>query len=494
MKHASFGLVWLLVLPPWYWGVMAPGQTAAPAGGGPTATVDAIWQEATRLEADGKFEEAAAQYAAISTDSPDWQKAAVQAAGCLEKAGKLADAVARYDAAIARNPSAYWAELALFQKARTCSAMANVAEARRCIDRLKARFPDSSSLADALLLEAQIEGRNTAAAEALVAREREATALYKQAMQADRNKDEAGAMQLLDAAILQYSGTPAALRCRDARAHLLTRHKQPEARAQAAAEFLHILMLVADSAPNSRIADTARMRLAALHHSRQDRQEAIAAYEALTRSEDKAVASRASLQLAGLHFELMQREKFSSGSLADSRWDDLRALCNRVVASEDAKPVERARAEVMIIESLAWQDRPADALAAAEAFLAKYQSSGFKQDVATVHFFAGEAAQRTKQYDKALSHFRLVIGAYGGLGEVWPGVDLVARTYFRIWETLRWTKASAEELAKAADALLTEFPESSYAKHVRIETEQDARKAEIAAKIKMRLQQAGFKE
>ena len=28
MKHASFGLVWLLVLPPWYWGVMAPGQTA----------------------------------------------------------------------------------------------------------------------------------------------------------------------------------------------------------------------------------------------------------------------------------------------------------------------------------------------------------------------------------------------------------------------------------------------------------------------------------
>ncbi|MGB9625133.1 MAG: tetratricopeptide repeat protein [Phycisphaerae bacterium] len=496
MKQLSSVFAWIALLLSVPWLSLAPAETtsAEPVAADQPVSLDTIWQEAAGLEAEGKLEEAAAKYDAIPATSPDWQRAAVQAGTCLEKAGKLAEAVARYDAAIAGNPAGYWAETATFQKARALKAQGNGAEAKQCIERIKARFPDSSSFADALLLEAQIDARDTAKAEALVAKETAATNLYKAALQADRNKDEAGARQLLDAVILRYPGTPAALRCRDARAHILTRDKRPEARTEAAAEFLHILALVADSAPNSRIAETARLRLAALHHSFKNRQDAIAAYQGLLNSEDRAVASRAALQLAGLRFELLQREKIAAPPPADSRWDDLRALCTLVAVSKDAKPIERARAELMVVESFSWQDRPAEALAAAEAFLAKYEGAEFRQDVATAHFFAGEAAQRTKQYDKALSHFRPIIEAYGGRGEIWPGVDLVARTYFRVWETLRWTRAPAEELAKAADALLTTFPGSGYSKHVQIETEQDARKAEIAAKIRTRLQQAGLKE
>ncbi|MGB9604966.1 MAG: tetratricopeptide repeat protein [Bryobacteraceae bacterium] len=423
--------MWPLVVPACCWGATALGQTAASAGGAPTASADAVWQEATRLEADGRFEEAAAQYGAIPTDSPDWQKAAVQAGGCLEKAGKLAEAVARYDAVIARNPSAYWAELALLQKARTCNAMANVAEARRCIDRLKARFPDSSSLAHALLLQAQIDGRNTAAAEALVARELEATALYRQAILADRKKDEAQAFELLDAAITRYPDTPAALRCRDARAHMLVRHRSPEERTRAGTEFLYILTLVEDSAPNSRIAEIARLRLAALHHSFRNRQDAIALYQGLLNSADKAIAGRAALQVAGLQFELMQREKLSGAPPSDRRWEELRALCAGVAGSRDATVAQRVRAEVMAIESLAWQGRDAEALAAVEVFLSKYRDIALKQDVATVHFLAGVTARKLGDYNKALRHFGWVVTAYAGEKEIWPGMDHLPRAHKR---------------------------------------------------------------
>lgn len=488
MKHLLSVSICIIPLAVSAWLSLASAQTS-----GEQSAVDAVWQEAGRLEAEGKFEEAAALYAAVPATSPAWQRAAVQAAGCLEKAGKLAEAVAGYDAAIAANPSAYWAESALFQKARTCKAQGNAAEAQRCIDRIKTRFPDSSSLADAYLLEAQMAGGDTAAAEAFVAREQEATALYKQALQADRNKDEAGALRLLETVVDQYAGIPAALRCRDARAHILVRHKGAEERTVAGAEFLHILALVADTAPNSRIAETARIRLAALHHSFENRQDAITAYQTLVNSEDKAIASRAALQLAGLQFELMQRDTISTGPLADGRWDDLRALCSLVAGSPDAKPTERVRAEVMAVESFSWQKRPADALAAAEAFLARHPGDGFKQDAATVRFFGGLAARNLKDYSKALAHFRWIIIAYAGQTEIWPGMDHLPRTYCEIWQTLRATRAPADEIAQTANALLTAFPESEYAKHVRRQTEQDQRTAETIARIKAQLRRAGFK-
>lgn len=394
----------------------------------------------------------------------------------------MPEAVAAYDDAIGVNPSAYPAEQAMIGKARAYRAMGNVAEARRCIGRIRARFPDSSSFAEAALLDARIDGRATASLEASLTRETEATALYKDAMQTDRNKDEAAAVRLLETVIDRYPDTPAALRCRDARAHILLRHRRPEEMALAGQEFLYILATVADSAPNSRIAETARMRLAAMHHSFKNRQDAIAVYEGLLNAEDKAIASRAALQLAGLQFELLQRELRSVGHVVASRWDDLRAFCSSVAQSKDAKRIEQARAEVMIVESLAWQERYAEVVAAADAFVTKYQGDELKQDVATVRFFAGEAAQSVRQYDKALGHFRWIVDAYRSQREMWPGMDHMPRTYFRIWETLRRMRAPPEEVAAAAQAIFDTFPESDYAEHVRIVTRQEAERAKLKLK------------
>lgn len=459
--------------------VVSPGWAEEPASPAPTG--GSVWDQAVALEQRGQYVDAAALYATIPSDSSDSQRAGVQAGACLENAGKPADAVTAYDAAIAKNPSAYWAEAAMFQKARAYNTLGNVAEARRCIGRVKARFPDSSSYADALLLETRMDGRNTAAAEALVAREQQATALYKQALLADRNKDEAGALQVLDAVILQYADTPAALRCRESRAHILTRHKGPQERMQASAEFLHILTLVADSAPNSRIAETARLRLAALHHSFKNRQDALALYTGLLNSEDKAIASRAALQIAGLQLELLQRERLSGTAVADSRWDDLRALCLLVSTSADANPNERVRAELMSMESLCWQDCYAEAVDAGDSFLTRYEGSEFKQDLATVRFFAGEAAQKVKQYDKALAHFRWVVDAYKGEKEIWPGMGHIPRAYFRIWDTLRRAKAPPDQIAQAAEALLAAFPQSAYSRHAQVVMQSDTEMAKAMA-------------
>lgn len=438
-----------------------------------------LLDEAAQLERQGEYEAAAAKYAAVPAGVPDSQRAALQAATCQEKAGRLADAVAAYDTAIAKNPSAYWAELALFQKARTCKALGNVADARACIAHIKQRFPDSSSLAEAAVLEAQIDGRDTTSAVAFLAREKDASGLYKQAIQADRNNGRAQTLQALDNVITRYPDTPAALRCRDARAHILTRDKSREARTEAGTEFLRILALVGDKAPNSRIAETARIRLAALCHSFTNRQDALALYQGLVNSEDKAIASRAALQIAGLHFELLQREKVSAGSVADSRWDDLRAMCSLVSDSNDAKPIERVRAQVMSIESLSWQNRYADCLAAAEAFLARNNADEPKQDIATVRFFAGKAAQEIKQYDKALVHFRWIVDACKGQKDIWEGMDHLPRTYYSIWDILRRTNAPGAEVPQAADALFAACPDSGYAKLVRVVTEQETQGAKM---------------
>jgi len=438
----------------------------------PKTVLEGLWSTATQLELDGQFEAAVNTYTAILKAEPSSRRAAYQLAYGLEKTGKRVEAAAAYDAVIAKAPFDFWAGSALWSKAQLARSAGKTDDVRKCIQNIKAFFPESPQAAKAMLLEAQVDQRDTKAAEALIARDNEARRVLGQAGAADKDKDEKLAVQLYDYIIKTYPDTPAALRAYDAKGHILVRDRQKEKVAQAVPAFQAIIDKAGVASPHSRIVENARMRLGAIHHSNGQRLEAMKAYWPNVDSPNPSIAAEAGTKYAGLAFEFVQRDIWAKNKIDDQTWDNMKVVCDKVSQLEGA-PIERkARAELMKIEMLCWRKQNAEAVKAADEYLAKYKGESLQQDIATVRFFAGEAAEEIRDYAKALQHFRWIVEAYKDQNEIWPGMDHLPRTYFRIWETLLRSKAPEADIQKAADELLSRFQDSSYTRSMLRTTKQ----------------------
>lgn len=408
-----------------------------------------------------QYQQTIQQYAAILAANPRDQEAALRLGQTYDQAGSLPEALQAYDTAVQIDPWGDWADQALSLKAQASARAGDAAEAHRCTEQLRERFPDSTEAVRAAVLEAELAGQPTAQAAALLATETEAAAVYDQGAQAAAARNDTLAIQYFDQTIAGYPGTPAWLRAHNKKGHVLIRSQRRE---DAFASFTAILDQVGQSAPHSRIALTAQTRLAALYHAAGQREQAVATYRDLV---DKAAgspfAANAGLQVAGLEFEFLHRAVAKQLPIAGDQWAELRASCSRVIAMPEAVPSERVRAHLMMVETFSWQEQPEQTAAEADRFLQTYSGDAFKQEIATARFFAGEELLKLGRYPEALEHFRWVVTAYQGQREIWPRMDHLPRTYYRIWEALERSKAPEAEIRAAANALVSNFPESSYA-------------------------------
>lgn len=438
-----------------------------PVAMGQTATVESLWQQADRLQSQSDYQAAADAFREVIErfpNSPKVSEAATRAGLCLEKAEQTSAAIEAYDRAITLRSNVYWLQVALFYKSAACLRENRQDDARQAIQQLRAEFPDSSQAVRAGIVEADLLGQDRQAAEERWLREVEATKLFNQAHQADKQNDSQAALQLLEQVVTSYPDTAAALRAWQAKGHLLLRTGN---RNEAFAAFAAILTGVGESAPQSAIVQTTKTRLAALLHASGNREDALAIYREVLSGFSPGLRSRAALQIAGLEFEVLQRERYAQKPISAEQWQRIRDLCTGVMEGETAKPAERARAHLMLVETFSWQRDPQAAVSEAERFLGQYEGNEFKQDVATVRLIAGEALQRLGRFDEALTHFRWIIEAYRGQKEIWPGMDHLPRTYFQIRETLKRSWAPAAQIREVEDELLKAFPESCYARAVR---------------------------
>ncbi|HNO79729.1 MAG TPA: tetratricopeptide repeat protein [Phycisphaerae bacterium] len=462
-----------------------------------------LWASARALEDAGQYARAAAIYEQILAQDSDSQKAATKLGVNLYQAGLYQDALNRIDASIEMNPySRVWAEWGYLYRARICRELGCDSIAAESIAVLRSRFPDSISTARAEVLDSELEGVGALAANDQVDAEMAAELLHDEAVQAIREGDTTLAESLFDEVVLLYPDTHKSLRSMEIKGLMLSGLSRERVR-DAKAVFQQIIDVVATETPHARVRYEAELRLGYLSLKEDNQQEAMSHFEWLSnnaqdprfaqnaktrlaamyhtsRRMDEAydlfmdlrdnavepnVRSNAALQAAGVFFEMQQAVPWSRESFD---YETVRTLCRDVQNLEYANEEELARSKLMFFETYLWEKDPEQCLLLAENFLREYEESGMRRELSTAHLFAGESLQLLHRHDEALVHYRWITGQYETNGEIWPWEQLMSRAYYRVFDALRRTNASTEEIRAAADVVLEEFPRSKHAPLVRI--------------------------
>ncbi len=430
---------------------------------------DVSWNTALELQGQGDYQGAANAYAAILAQCPNSQRALVmQSATSLEAGADPASTLTNLDAAIQLDGFSYWAEVGLFYKVRACREAGCFNDANDALSILLARFPVSFSLARAEALGGGKEigggtrvgrmenrfGRSDRASS--LVDEEAASELLDDAVHDDSINDTSRLAAIQDV-IDNYAGTKAALRARDAKAHMLVRLDR---QSEAITEFEDLLFELGEQAAASQIAETAQTRLAALYHDAGQLEDAFDAFVALRdTSSNPKVRSNAALQAAGVYFETQQGVSWSGDSFD---YETVRRLCNDVLALDFASDEEAARAKLMHLESHLWDKNPQQCLIEAENFIGEYREANMTSELITARLFAGESHQILGGHEDAMRHYRWIIDNAGG-EEPWEGIQTLARTHYRIFDALRRSHAHPTDVRDAAQTVLTQFPGTKYA-------------------------------
>ncbi|MBX3730283.1 MAG: hypothetical protein KF858_13970, partial [Candidatus Sumerlaeia bacterium] len=376
-----------------------------------------------------------------------------------ERQGKRAEALESYDRALAADPQGEWAPVALFYKARFCKEGAREPDARAAIARLRAEHPDSSYVARAAVLEAELDGRSTAAAEAALERELAAAAVYDAGMAKSKARADEEALADLRRVPAEFPGSAAALRALDAEGHILTRNRRFD---EALVPFLRILEATLSAAPNARISEIAATRVAALHHALNDRDLALRTYLDIAESEGLTARTRANalLQGSGVYFEILQRRALRQG-VTDEQWDELRQMLTVAQTAEGVSHQEAKIARLMHLESWSWQRQREQVVAELEAFLADYDDVADRREVATARIFGAIAFNHLGRHAEALDHAEWVIGTYEPTDWIWPTHQGLPRAYFEAFRAREKLGAMRDELDHRAAEMEIWFPDRS---------------------------------
>jgi tetratricopeptide (TPR) repeat protein len=441
----------------------APREAQAPTADELAAAREArfrtVWSAADAPHQAGDYAESERLYKQMLAEFPDAQRAALRVAIAQERQGKSAEALESYDRALAADPQGEWAPVALFYKARFCKEGAREPDARAAIARLRAEHPDSSYVARAAVLEAELDGHSTAAAEAALERELAAAALYDAGMAKSKARADEEALVDLRRVPAEYPGTAAALRALDAEGHILTRNRRFD---EAEAAFMRILDVCPDDSP--RIMQVARTRLAALAHARGDRLEAIERYLGLMESSPTPkVSENALLQAAGLLFEVIQREVWEGeAGVPISRWEHLRDVLRSLRELEGASEKTVLLADLMEMESWCWTGPAEQAIQAGRAFLDKYEHMrDHRREVATALCFLATQYKHAEYYEECESVARRIIELYPTESEIWPRMDHLARANYDLFECVR-IQGDKDQAELIRRALESRFPDSPY--------------------------------
>ncbi|GJM25074.1 MAG: hypothetical protein DHS20C16_14890 [Phycisphaerae bacterium] len=450
-----------------------------------------MWAQAAALQDAGEYLRAAIAFRGVLEEFPRSQRAALRIGICEERGGLDGNAVDSYQAAIDLSPYGAWSPKSLFHQARLCREYGCGPTARDAIQVLLQRFPESAWAVRARIVGAQLDGLDSDNAQA----EFDAELLSAQELDDIRglsgNISDAEQLSRLADLVSGESDTGTSLRARKRIGHILIRLGRTE---EAIGAFEDLLEQLQEAAPESRLVQETRTRLAALYHATGQLQDAQLEFDELAATAtNPSVRRNAMLQGAGLTMEQVIERIENGASASDESWQNVRTRCEAIRSQPGATKKQIARADLMIMESLHWQQRPTQALAAARRFLTELgelpfavsttdsvspSTSGSElavdselptlaSEIAMAHLVAGECLQRRRQHDAALLHFRRIIELFGD-EEIMPGLTNTQRTHFRIFDALRRGGGSEEEVYVAAEYVLSRWPDSSYADLVRI--------------------------
>ncbi len=461
---------------------LAPAKTFA------QTSCDSQWSVAAAMEDAGRWGAAEQVYLNIIRQCPDSQRAQAKLGFCQLKAGRPNDAQVSLEAAIAMQPFGYWAEVGLFYHARSCLEANCEANARESIQLLRRRFPSSVYVSRAGIIEAQLDGNPSDVANLTYQTERLIAQEFDEITQESSPLDTVQQIMSLQTLIDTYPESATAIRSKETLGHLLIREGR---RTEATDVFSELLLSLDDETEQSRIALNTKMRLAALYHSQRNKRDAFKLYRELAdTSSNPIVRSNAAIQAAGIHMEFNVDDYFAAADTSDALgpreiqggatpstpqlpWGETRRLCHTVLSLQDAKPDDVVRAQIIILESYHWQRDTTRALDAARTFIESYsrpEADGvrpqFRKELAMAHLVAGECLQQLDGHQDALVHYRWIAQEFGE-EEIWPGLTNLQRTYTRIFEALMRAGAPEDEVAEAADFVLTKWPDSQYAELIR---------------------------
>lgn len=422
--------------------------------------------EVAHLIDQGLCDEAEVGYRALY-DGNLSQRAQVDLAMCYERTSFHEEALSRAEDAIQRDPYSWqWADLAYLTKARACTAIGCSADAREAIATLRARFPDTSAAAESDLIEARLDQIDPGPYEAALQVESLARAAHDLAVSLVRAGDYEEALGSFDATIMAYPGTRQALRSMKVRALLLGLMRENAAAMEA---WQEIASRLEPTAPNSALHYEAIYRIALLHQGADRRDLAVQEYEYLMDIiDDPKMAAKTMWQYVGARFEILQRRTLAHEFVSDREWDGLRQLCNELKAMPAARLLFKSRADLMFAESLLWQREYGAAIQAAANLLETYDSDSneLRQDIAGAHQIIGEALLYQGEHSAAQPYFEWIVQEFG-TEEIWPGLDNLARAYYRLVEIGIETNISDAELDALCADLTDNFPQSRYAVLVR---------------------------
>lgn len=438
----------------------APREAQAPTAEELAAVREArfrtVWSAADAPHQAGDYAESERRYKQVLDEFPDSQRAALRVAIAQERQGKSAEALESYDRALAADPQGEWAPVALFYKARFCKEGAREPDARAAIARLRAEHPDSSYVARAAVLEAELDGRSTAAAESALERELAAAALYDAGMAKSKARADEEALEELRRVPIEFPGTAAALRALDAEGHILTRNRRFD---EALVPFLRILEATQSAAPNARISETAATRVAALHHALNDRDAALQTYLDIAESEGLTSKTRANalLQGSGVYFEILQQHRRRDIPVSDQQWDEMRLMLITARDAQGATKQDVKIAELMHLETWHWQRRREETAKELDAFLLKYQGAEHRREIATARIFGAIDLNYLRRHEEAAAHIEWVMAEYKPDEWVWPTWKGLDRGVVELFKAKEKLGASRSELVR-----LAEFMEKHY--------------------------------
>ncbi len=467
---------------------------AIPVFAGGAVKEDPRWKEAINLQNAGEYGMAADAFAVLLAEYPDSQETALRVARNQERAGLIPEAISGYDVSNGVDPLGYWAEVGLYYQAILKYQEGDSSGGEFNVEELKKRFPDSRWTARGVALAAQqavkksesgktdergarsagkSTGNPAAEAEATLALEMRAYEAFKLAN--NSSVADNARIAAIDRVIKDHGDTRAALQALDTKGHLLIRGKN---RGEAIATFQEVINRTKENAPQSRVAQTALTRMAALKHVENRKADALADYDELAKTgTDPALVSNAKLQGAGLFFELRQDEQREGKKVSAEQWAAVRTRCAEVITHEKAKAEavsskgqsrsassdsseEAVIAELMTLESYLWENSPKECLRLAEEFISSKDVKSYRRQLGTAHNFAAESLIQMKRFDEALTHLQWIVNENETGGNMWPVDSFMAQVYYRVADVLNRTGAPEAEVLAAGDEVLSRFPNS----------------------------------
>jgi len=183
------------------------------------------------------------------------------------------------------------------------------------------------------------------------------------------------------------------------------------------------------------------------------------------------------LNLRRLLLDRVKDQRRQGQPVSDQQWQELQNLSQKIIA-EDPWVFGRVYGHLALAEIHTARRQHEPALAAAQELIRVYQQGdrenwqALKAQLAWAHLYAGRALQNMGRWDEALTHYRWVTDVAYDYPPYGSGSETRSDAYFLIWMTLRQARAPQQEVAQAAQALLSRFPDSEVARRVDGTTEQ----------------------